>query len=147
MVVQNTSGHGILVLYAMNVGCTVKSCQKVKKSSAFNQKTNQFRHVSLFLKGGVRLINLITITYLYLYIVLIILDTTIHFHLILIWDSFCTNECAYEVTFIYYHIHNLRLYLLEHIISFPICRRCQRAFYLYFGQYLFIAIMYYKYHQ
>ena len=84
MVVQNTSGHGILVLYAMNVGCTVKSCQKVKKSSAFNQKTNQFRHVSLFLKGGVRLINLITITYLYLYIVLIILDTTIHFHLILI---------------------------------------------------------------
>ena len=128
MVVQNTSGHGILVLYAMNVGCTVKSCQKVKKSSAFNQKTNQFRHVSLFLKGGVRLINLITITYLYLYIVLIILDTTIHFHLILIWDSFCTNECAYEVTFIYYHIHNLRLYLLEHIISFPICRRCQRAF-------------------
>ena len=128
MIVHNTSGYGILVFYAMNVGCTVKSCQKVKKSSAFNQKTNQFRHVSLFLKGGVRLINLITITYLYLYIVLIILDTTIHFHLILIWDSFCTNECAYEVIFIYYHIHNLRLDLLEHIISFPICRRCQRAF-------------------
>ena len=136
MVVQNTSGHGILVLYAMNVGCTVKSCQKVKKSSVFNQKTNQFRHVSLFLKGGVRLINLITITYLYLYIVLIILDTKIHFHLILIWDSFCTNECAYEVTFIYYHIHNLRLYLLEHIISFPICRRCQRALYILSNIYL-----------
>ena len=95
-IVHNTSGHDIKIFLRYECWVYKFPFQKhvaVKKVSHWcYQKTNIFWHVSLFLKGGHRLINLITITYVYFCTVLIILDSAIHVQLILIWSSYCMNN-------------------------------------------------------